>query len=309
MSEKVLIVDDDPLLLNTLERNLCTDFDVHTVTGGQEAIQAMKDKGPFSVVMVDMQMPEMDGVQTIQALRAKQQNLVFIMLTGNQDTATAIQAMNVGRVFRFLNKPSNVDEITQAIADALKESRSQKSAHETVMSTFRGSINMLNDLAKTQSLSIIDIEEIIQVYDMLLMTLAISSKPEDKVICRLLMIGAANLSTDEKSKLESASISSMPFHSAFSALCSASAQMIGFLPKFEKFGSLVYKAGTASELSASDDESDRKAMALRIAFYWSIQTFRGISADRIIESLKVAFPLVMRDDWSKIEVIYETLHV
>lgn len=309
MSEKVIIVDDDQLLLNTLERNLCTDFEVSTATGGEASLKQLAEQGPFAVAIVDMQMPDMDGIQTIQAMRAKQENLSFIMLTGNQDSATAIQAMNVGRVFRFLNKPSNVNEITQAITDAVEEGRAKRSAHETMMSTFRGSINMLNDLAKTQSQSITEHERIFEVYELILTTLAIPTRPEDKMLCRLLLIGAATLNQDERSKLESATVSSPPFHNSFVSLCTASAQMVRYMPKFEKLSTIIGKAGAATELTASDDESDRRAMALRIAFYWSVQAFRGMTADRIIESLKVACPLVERDDWSKIEVLHEMLQV
>lgn len=307
MSEKILIVDDDQMLLNTLERNLCNEFHVTTAVGCEASLNAHAKNGPYAVAIVDMQMPEKDGIQTIQSLRARQENLTFIMLTGNQDAATAIQAMNVGRVFRFLNKPSNIDEITQTISDALSETRLKRTTHETMLSTFKGSINMLNDLAKTQSHSITEQEEILKAYELILTTLAIPSKPEDKMLCRLLPIGLATLHQDEKSKLESASISSLPFHNSFATLCSASAHMVRYLPKFEKLSNIIAKTGSASELSASSDENDQRAMALRLAFYWSVQAFRGITADRIIESLKGVFPLVDRDDWSKIEVVYETL--
>ena len=81
MSNKILFVDDDHALLRSFERNLSFDYDMSTAVGGRAAMELVRSEGPFSVVVVDMRMPEMDGIRTIQALR----ELVF------RDGAVAVQ--------------------------------------------------------------------------------------------------------------------------------------------------------------------------------------------------------------------------
>ena len=121
MSNQVLFIDDDASLLSTMKRNLGLDFTIHTAEGGDVAFEVVQQQGDFSVVVVDMQMPKMNGIQTISMLREKMPNAVFLMLTGNQDLTTAIQAVNDGRVFRFLTKPCQVFEISAAIEAAQQQ--------------------------------------------------------------------------------------------------------------------------------------------------------------------------------------------
>lgn len=303
MVNRVLLIDDDVPLLSTLERNLCMDLNVSTAEGGEAGLQKLQDEGPFSVVVTDMRMPGMDGVQTIQALRAKQNNLVFIMLTGNQDSTTAIQAMNVGRVFRFLNKPSNVDEIKQAIIDAQAEFDSKASEKEVLLDTMRGSINLLTDLAATHSENLASAAEIGEIYSTILTAFNLPIRPEDRMLCRLLLVGIASLPESERGKLTSAAINSVLFHEAFGKLCNASAQMVQHLPRFKTLGEVLEKAAQASYLG-NDSTKEPKPTALRIAFYWSVLANRGATVDTVIETLKNALPTVTRDEWSMIEVVH-----
>src|SRR3990172_8227431 len=104
MAARILFVDDEQSLLNGIERRLAGNFDLVTACSGIDAPAVLDDQGRLAVVVPDMRMPKMDGVQFIKEARVKSPDTVFIMLTGNQDQATAIQALNEGHVFRFLTK-------------------------------------------------------------------------------------------------------------------------------------------------------------------------------------------------------------
>lgn len=303
MVNKVLLIDDDVSLLNTLERNLCCDFDIVTADGGEVGLTRLGLEGPFSVVMVDMRMPGMDGVQTIQALRSKQENLVFIMLTGNQDSTTAIQAMNIGRVFRFLNKPCNVAEIKQAILDAQAEFNSKANEKEVLLDTMRGSINMLTDLAAAHSESLCDSADICEVYGSILTAFNISMRPEDKMLCRLLLVGVASLSEADRTKLSSAAVNSVAFQDTFAKLCTASAQMVNHIPRFKALSSILEKTSSSAQLTGVEPLV-QKASALRIAFYWCVMINRGASVDTVMDALRNALTSITRDEWSMIEVVH-----
>ncbi len=303
MVKKVLLIDDDVSLLNTLERNLCSDFDLVTADGGEVGLARLELDGPFSVVMVDMRMPGMDGVQTIQALRKKQENLVFIMLTGNQDSTTAIQAMNIGRVFRFLNKPCNVAEIKQAILDAQAEFNSKASEKEVLLDTMRGSINMLTDLAAVHSENLCDSADISEVFASILMAFNLAPRPEDKMLCRLLLVGVASLSEADRTKLSSAAVNSVAFHDTFAKLCAASSQMVSHIPRFKSLSYILDMTASAAQLSAVEPAM-QKASALRIAFYWCVMINRGASVDTVMDALRNALTTITRDEWSMIEVVH-----
>ena len=103
MSDRILIVDDEQPLLNGLRRRLGDFYDLVTANSGDAALAEIEAHGEFAVVMTDMRMPGMNGVQFIQQARTVAPDSVYLMLTGNQDQATAIKAVNDGQVFRFLN--------------------------------------------------------------------------------------------------------------------------------------------------------------------------------------------------------------
>lgn len=113
MSSRILIVDDEQPLLNGLRR-LGDYYDLVTANSGDAALHEIESHKGFAVVLTDMRMPGMNGIQLIQQARMIAPDTVYMMLTGNQDQATAIKAVNDGQVFRFLNKPCDHDHIRRA---------------------------------------------------------------------------------------------------------------------------------------------------------------------------------------------------
>ncbi len=126
---KLLIVDDDQGLLKGLKRNLCMHLKVDIANSGPEGLEKLTST-PFSVIISDMQMPGMNGVDFIQKARAISPDTTFMMLTGNQDLETEVKASAVGRVFRFLHKPCDVLSIRNAVSlaqDHYESNRASKS--------------------------------------------------------------------------------------------------------------------------------------------------------------------------------------
>ncbi len=114
MLTRLLFVDDDPSLLKAIERNLCFDYELKTAESGQAGLDTIVNQEPFTVVVTDMKMPQMNGIQFIEQARKVSPDSIYIMLTGNQDVDTAIGAINDGSVFRFLNKPCPINDIKLA---------------------------------------------------------------------------------------------------------------------------------------------------------------------------------------------------
>ena len=105
MKTKILFVDDEENVLNALKRQFRKTYDVSLASSGADALKMLTENGPFSVIISDMQMPEMNGVQFLQAAQKISPDSVRLMLTGNADQQTAMDAVNHGSVFSFYTKP------------------------------------------------------------------------------------------------------------------------------------------------------------------------------------------------------------
>lgn len=146
MNRRILFVDDDPLILAALSRTLRQRYDFDTAIGGAEALARLEQPGNYAVVLADMRMPGMDGVQLLERFRTLAPDTVRLMLTGNADQQTAIDAINRGHIFRFLNKPADPDTLRQALDDALDQHALICAERELLDGTLAGSVKLLTDV-------------------------------------------------------------------------------------------------------------------------------------------------------------------
>jgi len=146
MIESILLVDDDKNILSALSRQLHRKFDISTACGGPEGLERLKSDGPFAVVVSDMQMPNMDGVAFLSAVKKVSPHTVRIMLTGNADQATAITAVNQGSIFRFHTKPCPVEDLVKALDDGLEQYRLVTAERDLLEKTLAGSVKVFVDV-------------------------------------------------------------------------------------------------------------------------------------------------------------------
>jgi response regulator RpfG family c-di-GMP phosphodiesterase len=146
VSEKVLFVDDEPKVLNGFRRQLFGELDIETAVGGAAGLEALASAGPFAVVVSDMRMPEMDGVQFLATVRRRAPESVRMMLTGCADQDTAIQAVNEGCIFRFLTKPCSPEDLVRALNAGIEQYRLIRAEKELLQNTLRGAIKVLSEV-------------------------------------------------------------------------------------------------------------------------------------------------------------------
>jgi DNA-binding NtrC family response regulator len=132
VDDKILFVDDDENALDGYERMLRSEFQVSKARGGAQGLAMVRIFGPFSVVISDMRMPGMNGVEFLAQTRKTAPRTVRMLLTGYRDIDAAIQAVNTGRIFRYLTKPCGKAELTAAIKLAVAESRAISAEKEAV---------------------------------------------------------------------------------------------------------------------------------------------------------------------------------
>ena len=145
MSAKILFVDDEPSVLSGYERTLHKEFEVTTAGGGELGLQAMREHGPFAVVVSDMRMPGMSGSQFLAKARELAPDTVRMLLTGYSDLGAAVEAVNEGNIFRFLTKPCSKEILIAAISAGIAQYELVRSEKELLEKTLLGSIKVLAD--------------------------------------------------------------------------------------------------------------------------------------------------------------------
>lgn len=146
MAEKVLFVDDEPLVLAAFRRDLRKHFEIETAKNGETGLRTITASGPYAVVVSDFNMPGMDGTRFLFNVKQIAPETVRIMLTGYASLETAIRAVNEGNIFRLLTKPCPPDLLVNAVAAAVDQYRLIMAERELLEKTLKGSIAVLSDL-------------------------------------------------------------------------------------------------------------------------------------------------------------------
>ena len=116
----VLLVDDEVEFLETLVKRLAKrKLQVTGVTSAEEAIRILGDK-PVDIVVLDVKMPGMDGLEALRQIKSTSPDVEVIMLTGHANMEAAIQGMELG-AFDYLMKPMDIDELLYKLQDAYKK--------------------------------------------------------------------------------------------------------------------------------------------------------------------------------------------
>jgi response regulator RpfG family c-di-GMP phosphodiesterase len=144
--EKVLLVDDEPSVLDALQRQFRKQFHLHTASSGGQGLEMLTAQGPFAVVVSDYRMPVMDGIKFLARVCKLTPDTVRIMLTGNNDLETAMEAVNQGEIFRFLTKPCPPDTFQKALEAGVKQYQLIRAEKELLEQTLTGSLKALADV-------------------------------------------------------------------------------------------------------------------------------------------------------------------
>lgn len=131
-SFSVLLVDDEIEFLDTLVKRLTKRKLVVTgVRSAEEALEALQ-RAPVDVVVLDVKMPGMDGIEVLRRIKNDYPLVEVIMLTGHASVEVAIEGMELG-AFDYLMKPMDIDELLYKLQDAYKK----KSLHERKIRAMR----------------------------------------------------------------------------------------------------------------------------------------------------------------------------
>jgi len=116
----LLVVDDEPDVCDSVHDLLRLEFEVLKARSADEGYRLMQEN-EVHIIMTDQRMPKVSGVELLTNVRARYPHAVRILFTGYADVEAVIAAINQGRIFRFLSKPWQPEEIEGAVREAAAE--------------------------------------------------------------------------------------------------------------------------------------------------------------------------------------------
>lgn len=127
MKPKLLIVDDEPDMLDYLERVFRTEFEVRRAPGGEEALAALAEAAaagaPFLILVTDQKMPRMTGLELLERATAAHPALVKVLISGYSDVSEIQRAIERCGIHNHVVKPVDSEKLRDAIAQALTRAR------------------------------------------------------------------------------------------------------------------------------------------------------------------------------------------
>lgn len=117
---KILVIEDEEAIRRVLNKILTEQdaaYDVFTVENGLDGLQEI-EKQHFDLILCDIKMPKMDGIEVLQNIKSRQPDLPVIMLSGHGDLETAVETMRLG-AFDYISKPPDLNRLMNTIGHAL----------------------------------------------------------------------------------------------------------------------------------------------------------------------------------------------
>lgn len=297
MEHRLLFVDDERSLLNGIERRLGFDHDLDTAESGPEALNVIRENGPYAVVFTDMRMPHMDGLEFVEQARRIAPDSVFVMLTGNNDQETAVNAINKGRVFRFLNKPCDADELKAAIEDCVRQYELVRHEKELLQKTFVGAVRVLTDVVDAIQPELAGRGESIENrIDMLRDAAGIDDRWEFKLAGRLSVLGLALLPEADRLRFERSEPNANLAEKIRARTASTTSRLLRAIPRLEAVARICEQSkSTNGDLhrlhpKSTDDVAETGALLLRAAILWNDFARRGMSSEAAANEIKALMP-------------------
>ena len=123
MNDRVLFVDDEANVLSAFRRSFRGVFNMDTAANAVEAMTKVVNGERYAVVVSDMNMPGITGLQLLQQVQLRAPDTVRLILTGNADVTSAVQALDRGEIHRYLTKPCSADRLRDAVREAISAHR------------------------------------------------------------------------------------------------------------------------------------------------------------------------------------------
>jgi response regulator RpfG family c-di-GMP phosphodiesterase len=289
MNDKMLFVDDEPAVLEGYKRILHKDFQPDTASGGPEALASLSQNGPYAVVVSDMRMPGMDGVQLLSRVRELSPDTVRVILTGFADIQSAMNAVNEGNIFRFLTKPCEHRTLKQTLTSCLLQYQLVTAEKELLENTLMGSIKVLTDVLSLSNPAAFGRSVRIRRYvEHMVKKLQLESPWRFEVAALLSQLGCITLDTDLIEAAYCGKKLSPEEQTRFDMHPSVARNLLSNIPRLEGIAWIVgqQRFGAASTENDMPDNIKQGAAILRVAIAFDDLKLQGRSETDALAELR-----------------------
>ncbi|MBD2343648.1 response regulator [Anabaena subtropica] len=157
---KILVVDDEPDNLDLLYRTFYRDYKVLRAISGPAALDLLAQEGEIAVIISDQRMPIMSGTEFLSLTATQYPDIIRIILTGYTDVEDLVEAINAGKVFKYVTKPWEAEELKAVVRQALDTHNVLKARTRELTRTLRQE-SLLNTVTNTIR-SALDYRQILQ---------------------------------------------------------------------------------------------------------------------------------------------------
>ncbi len=295
MSERVLFVDDEPNVLDAIQRTLRKQVELRTATSGADALRLLKEEGPFALVISDMRMPSMSGAQFLAKVREISPDTVRMILSGQADLPATIAAVNEGHIYRFLSKPCPLDQLMAAVTDGLKQYRLITAEKVLLEQTLGGSIKMLIDILAMVSPTASGRATRLQRYSVeLRKALGLADRWEWDLAVLVSQIGCVALPKDILLKVESLQALTDEEKRLYESHPEVASNLLGAIPRLEDVAAIVTAQFASVSFSGKPidiphwDVRTTGQLLLRSAIEFDRLITGGATHDQAVDALVVS---------------------
>jgi response regulator RpfG family c-di-GMP phosphodiesterase len=237
---RVLCVDDEQHVLDALARTLRSDFDVDVALGGAAALRKLVEEAPYAVIVSDMRMPGMDGTAFLARAAQIAPDSVRVLLTGHGDLALAVEAVNRCRIFRFLLKPTNHDELMAVLHDAAVQHELVTCERVLLAQTLRGAVAaLLEVLSLANPLVFARATRVRRIVTTLLPALQLEDGWSIEIAASLSQLGAVALPSEVVTKLDCGTPLTRDQHQLVDGLPALTEQLLATIPRLDAVRSAI----------------------------------------------------------------------
>lgn len=291
--DKVLIVDDDQEILKAFTRLFAKKLAIETATSGEAGLEVMAQKGPFAAVVSDYRMPGMDGVSFLSRVKEVSPETVRLLLTGYADLKTAIEAVNVGKIFRLLTKPCPPAVLAEALVEAIKQYRLIIAERELLEKTLQGCVKVLTDLlalAKPEAFG--RSSRIAALTSKIAQTMGLENQWEITVASSLSQIGLIAFPEPLIKRISKGRKLSPQEMDLFKTHPKLAADLVSAIPRLERVAEIIayqekkYDGSGLPEDPLKGEEIPLGARILKVAIDFDALTFSGLAKGEALMEMK-----------------------
>ena len=240
MNNRVLFVDDEADLLLTVQRALRSRYAVDTAASGAAALALLQKNEPYAVIVADMLMPGMDGIELLVAVAEKWPDTVRLMMTGDPSRQTALEAVNRGHIYGLLTKPFSTGSLVPALEGALRYHALLASERELLEKTLHGCVQVLMDiLAVVEPRSFGRAQTLKEKMRSVLLLMQDKSSWECELAASLSSIGCVTVPPAVLQRLRQNEVLSFDEREIIQRIPEAGSQLIGRIPRLEGVARIV----------------------------------------------------------------------